>query len=79
VRTLSIDPRGPHGLRKTIRSLSSTTRARIKKTAGGAQIDFSDGRSTTFVKEPHMSADSFIAATVQWTRRHGVAAIDIEI
>jgi len=76
---MHIDPRGPHGLRTAIRSSSPTTRARIKQTDGGAQIDFSDGRSTTLVKEPHVSSDTFIAAAVQWTRRRGVVAIEIEI
>jgi len=78
VRTMSIDPRGPHGLRNAIRDLSST-RARIKQTDEGAQIDFSDGRSTSLVKEPHVSSESFIAAAVQWTRRRGIRSIDIEI
>jgi hypothetical protein len=75
---MCIDPQGPHGLRQTIRSLNST-RARITKTAEGARIDFSDGRSTNLVKEPHVSPDTFIAAAVQWTRRRGVVSIEIEI
>lgn len=78
MRTMSIDPRGPHGLRNAIRNLNST-RARIKQTDEGAQIDFSDGRTTSLVKEPHVSAENFIAAAVQWTRRRGIAAIEIEI
>jgi len=78
VRTIYIDPRGPHGLRSTIRSLNST-RARIKKTADGAQIEFSDGRVKSLVREAHVSAESFIAAAVQWTRRRGVVSIEIEI
>jgi hypothetical protein len=75
---MSIDPRGPHGLRNAIRNLSST-RARIKQTDRGAQIDFSDGRTTSLVREPHVSSESFMAAAVQWTRRRGIASIDIEI
>jgi len=75
---MSIDPRGPHGLRNAIRNFSST-RARIKQTDQGAQIDFSDGRTTSLVREPHVSSESFIAAAVQWTRRRGITSIDIEI
>jgi len=78
MRTMNIDPQGPHGLRTTIRQLNSR-RARIKQTAEGAQVDFSDGRSASLVKEAHVSSDSFIAAAVQWTRRRGVVAIEIEI
>jgi hypothetical protein len=78
VRTLSIDPRGPYGLRNAIRTLNST-RARIKQTDQGAQIDFSDGRSTDLVREPHVSSESFIAAAVQWARRRGIVSIEIEI
>jgi hypothetical protein len=77
-RTMYIDPKGRHGLRTTLRSLN-TTRARIKKTDEGAQIEFSDGRITSLVKEAHVSLDTFIAAAVQWTRRRGVASIEIEI
>lgn len=78
MRTMSIDPRGPHGLRTAIRSLNST-RARIKQTDEGAQVDFSDGRTTSLVREPHVSSEHFIAAAVQWTRRRGIVAIEIEI
>jgi hypothetical protein len=74
---MSIDPRGPHGLRNAIRM--NATRARIKQTDEGAQIDFSDGRTTSLVKEPHVSSESFMAAAVQWTRRRGIVAIEIEI
>jgi hypothetical protein len=75
---MSIDPRGPHGLRSALRGVNST-RARIKQTDEGAQIDFSDGRTTSLVKEPHVSSESFMAAAVQWTRRRGIASIEIEI
>ena len=78
VRPMYIDPQGSHGLRQTIRSLNST-RARIKKTDEGAEIEFSDGRISSLVREPHVSADSFIAAAVQWTRRRGVVSVEIEI
>ena len=79
MRTMFIDPRGQHGLRKALRTLSST-RARIKQTDQGAQIEFSDGRSTTtLVREPHVSSETFIAAAVQWTRRRGIVSIEIEI
>jgi hypothetical protein len=74
---MSIDPRGPHGLRNALRM--NSTRARIKQTDEGAQIDFSDGRTTSLVKEPHVSSESFMAAAVQWTRRRGIVAIEIEI
>lgn len=76
---MNIDPRGPHGLRTALRTLNSTIQARIKATDDGAQIVFSDGRTTTLVREPHMSSDTFIAAAVQWTRRRGVATIEVEI
>jgi hypothetical protein len=75
---MRIDPRGSHGLRHAIRGANST-RARITKTDQGAQIEFSDGRLTSLVKEPHVPADSFMAAAVQWIRRRGVVSIDIEI
>lgn len=78
IRTMYIDPRGPYGLRPTIRSLNST-RARIKKTDEGAQIEFSDGRVNSLVREAHVSAESFMAAAVQWTRPRGVVSIKIEI
>jgi hypothetical protein len=74
---MSIDPRGPHGLRNALRV--NSIRARIKQTDEGAQIDFSDGRTTSLVKEPHVSSESFMAAAVQWTRRRGIVAIEIEI
>lgn len=79
MRTMFIDPRGRYGLRKTIRTLNST-RARIKQTDEGAEIEFSDGRSaTTLVREPHISSETFIAAAVQWTRRRGIVSIEIEM
>jgi hypothetical protein len=74
-----IDPRGQYGLRKTIHALNAT-RARIKQTDQGAEIAFSDGRSTTtLVREPHVSSETFIAAAVQWTRRRGIVSIEIEL
>lgn len=78
MRTMLIDPRGQYGLRKTIRTLNST-RARIKQTDEGAQVEFSDGRSTSLVREPHVSSETFIAAAVQWTRRRGIVSIEIEL
>jgi len=70
MRAMRIDPAGPLGLRQAIRELNST-RASIKTTAEGARIEFSDGRSANLVKEAHVSAEGFIAAAVQWTRRRG--------
>lgn len=77
-RTMQIDPQGPFGLRKALRRLNST-RARIKTTEVGAEIEFSDGRSANLVKEAHVSSESFVAAAVQWARRRGVVSIEIEI
>ena len=77
-RAMTIDPRGSHGLRNAMRN-ASITKARIKQTEDGVCIEFSDGRSVSMIKEPRVSTNSFMAAAVQWARRHGANSIEIEL
>jgi len=73
-----IDPQGVHGLRKAMCS-RRTVRAHMRGTDEGIHIEFSDGRSSFLRKDPRVSMESFMAAAMQWTRRHGATALEIEL
>ena len=72
-----IDPRGPHGLRKVL-SRMQALEANIRRSDKGLTVSFDDGRYWSFTRESGMSSSRFVAAAVQWARRHGATAIAID-
>lgn len=73
-----IDPRGPHGLRKVLGE-ARTVEASIHRSETGITVSFGDGRNWDFAREPGTSSSSFVAAAVQWARRHGATAIAVDV
>ena len=77
-RVMSIDPRGTHWLRK-VSWREEPLKAHLRKTDAGVRIEFSDGRGTNLNKDPLVSMSTFVAAAVQWARRHGAVIIEVDI
>ena len=75
---MAIDPRGPYGLRKVLRG-TQTLAASISRSPAGVTVSFEDGRYWDFTREPGISSSRFVAAAVQWARRHGATAIAIDV
>ncbi len=76
-RIRSINPRGSHGLRSVLTNVEAVE-ATIRKTEKGVAIELSDGRSADLTRDPRTSSSSFIAAAVQWARRHGATSLKID-
>jgi hypothetical protein len=78
MQKMYIDPQGVHGLRKAMRGRRAV-RAHMRGTEEGIHIEFSDGRSSYLCKDPRVPMESFMAAAMQWARRHGATALEIEL
>lgn len=77
MRTMYINPNRRHRLRAAMID-TKPVEAEIRRTDDGARIRFSDGRIVWLDKDPHVSETGFMAAIMQWVRRHGAKSVTIE-
>lgn len=52
-------------------------RARVRQSAAGARIEFSDGRSAWMLREPHVAESTFLAAVTAWVKLRGAESLEI--
>lgn len=62
--------------RRAIEAVSLS--AKIRRSADGVRIRFSDGRISWFNKEPNVSDAVFLRAVIDWTRRRGAQTVEID-
>ena len=71
-------PAAGRKLRSVISASPPALSARIRRTAQGVRVRFSDGRIAWLDRDPNVSESGFLGSVSDWARRHGACAIEVE-